>query len=180
MSLFPFWRTTLGQVYNWLPERVYSGWCMGCADSVSQCVLSVSGGWHMTGPPVRTPHSTGRTPGLLRTLSGPGAGLDPGTAATRPSPSLTSRARALRSPKPCYNFTRAGPVIGKYCHPPLVIHYWKHTNKHHIRETIVLIVITSWKNFLLLWHINNSTQYDFVNVNFFNVIQQHKKLIQNV
>ena len=43
----------------------------------------------------------------------------PGTRHSAPLHPSLGWARALRSPKPCYNFPRAGPVIGKYCHPPL-------------------------------------------------------------
>ena len=91
------------------------GYTLAGALSTSVCTVSVccqylgAGTW-LACAPLRTRHSTGRTPSLLRTLSGPG-----------PSLHLTSRARALRSPKPCYSFPRAGlPVIAcKCCHLPL-------------------------------------------------------------
>lgn len=58
MSLFPFWRTSLGQVYNWLSERVWDSGCCWCMDpGLAQCqrVLWDSGGWHMTGRAVCRP-----------------------------------------------------------------------------------------------------------------------------
>ena len=124
MSLFPFWRTSLWQVYNWLSERVYSGcWCMDLLVSVSACVVSIWGllahDWCSIGLRTGIARSP-RFPALqLRTLQLYAApSLNP-----RPSPSLTRRARTRPSSDHQSHVTvspgLALCVIGKCCHLPL-------------------------------------------------------------
>ena len=139
MSLFPFWRTSLGQVYNWLSERVYSGcWCMEPGLPLSACVVSIWGLVAHDWPECSIGPRTGiarspRSPALSSAQDTPvnaAHSLNP-----RPSPSLTCRARARPSSaitKAMLQFPQGWPcVIGKCCHLPLTFDISLITHEGH-------------------------------------------------
>ena len=107
----PLWRTTLGQVYNWLPERVYCILCCWTGLGARARVVSI---WELAHDWAQhTPGLHSTLPGVPRTPELRTLQLYAARLAHHPAPLHPSLGwdLAFRSPKLCYSFPRARLVI---------------------------------------------------------------------